>query len=184
MGGDHAPTEIVNGAVQAAKELGVEIILVGMSFYGDPFETSTGWTEENQIGRLWQRLMAYLADNAESIKHRVPVHASYEVHVYGPETMSKGLFEVFVGLQVEKLEAVPVDLLVKILPVTEYAVFSLQGEQIISDWHLEIDQWIAAAGYQSAHPFSFQFYDERFKGLDQIEDSQLDIYMPVKKTAG
>ena len=27
-----------------------EIVLVGMSFYGDPFETSAGWTEENQIG--------------------------------------------------------------------------------------------------------------------------------------
>ncbi|MFH1639370.1 MAG: phosphate--acyl-ACP acyltransferase, partial [Chloroflexota bacterium] len=30
MGGDHAPGEIVKGAVQAAKELGVEIILVGL----------------------------------------------------------------------------------------------------------------------------------------------------------
>jgi len=158
-----------------------EIILVGMSFYGDPFETSAGWTEENQIGRLWQRLMGYLAENADAIQQRVPIQASYEVHVYGPETMSKGLFEVFVGLQVKRLETVPVDLLVKILPSAEYAVFTLQGEQISSDWHLEIDQWIAAAGYQGALPFSFQYYDERFKGLDQIEDSQLDIYMPVKK---
>jgi predicted transcriptional regulator YdeE len=160
-----------------------EIILVGMSFYGDPFETSAGWTEENQIGRLWQRLMAYMAENPDAIQQRVPIQASYEVHVYGPETMSKGLFEVYVGLQVEHLEAVPVDLLVKILPATEYAVFTLQGAQIASDWHLEIDQWIAAAGYQSARPYNFQYYDERFKGLDQIEDSQLDIYMPVKKAA-
>ncbi len=30
MGGDYAPGEIVNGAVQAARELGVEIILVGV----------------------------------------------------------------------------------------------------------------------------------------------------------
>ena len=30
MGGDYAPSEIVNGAVQAAKELGVEIMLVGI----------------------------------------------------------------------------------------------------------------------------------------------------------
>lgn len=160
-----------------------EIILVGMSFYGDPFETSAGWTEENQIGRLWQRLMAYLAENAEAIKHRVPIEASYEVHVYGPETMSKGLFEVFVGLQVERLESVPVDLGVKILPPTEYAIFTLQGEQIASDWHLEIDQWIAAAGYQVAYPYNFQYYDERFRGLDLIEDSQLDVFMPVKKAA-
>lgn len=163
-----------------------EITLVGISFYGDPFETSAGWTEENQIGRLWQRMMAYLAEHPDKIRHPVPVQASYEVHVYGPETMTKGLFEVFIGIAVERLEAVPVDLLVKVLPATEYAVFTLEGEQISSDWHLEIDQWIKAAGYEHAHPYSFQYYDARFKGLDQeqLAESQLDVYMPVEKTEG
>ncbi len=160
-----------------------EIILVGVSFYGDPFETSAGWTEENQIGRLWQRLMAYLGAHPDKIQHRVPIHASYEVHIYGPETMTKGLFEVFVGIAVEWLESVPVDLLVKILPAAEYAVFTLQGVQISSDWHLEVDAWITAAGYQRTHPFSFQYYDERFKGLDQITESLLDVYVPVVKLA-
>ncbi len=158
-----------------------EITLVGMSFYGDPFETSAGWTEENQIGRLWHRLMAYLAEHPDKIQHPVPIHASYEVHIYGPETMTKGLFEVFVGIAVEPLEVVPVDLLIKILPATHYAVFTLEGEQIASDWHLEINKWITAAGYQTVHPFSFQYYDERFKGLDALEESQLDVYMPVEK---
>lgn len=161
-----------------------EITLVGMSFYGDPFETSAGWTEENQIGQLWQRLMAYLAEHSNKIQHPVPVQASYEVHIYGPETMTKGLFEVFIGIAVEQLAAVPVDLLVKILPATEYAVFTLQGAQISTDWHLEIEQWITEAGYKGSHPFSFQYYDERFKGLDKIEESQLDVYMPVQKAAG
>jgi len=156
-----------------------EIALVGMSFYGDPFETSAGWTEENQIGHLWQRLMDYLSKNADTIPHRLPIHASYEVHVYGPETMTKGLFEVFVGIPVEQIEAVPVDLLIKILPPSEYAVFTLEGEQISSDWHLEIDQWIAEVGYKHAQPFSIQYYDERFKGVDHIEESILEVYMPV-----
>ena len=155
------------------------ITLVGMSFYGDPFETSAGWTEENQIGRLWERLMAYLAENPDSIQQRVPIQASYEVHIYGPETMTKGLFEVFVGIQVEGIEAIPVDLLVKLLPPTKYAVFTLQGTQISGDWHLEIDQWISDAGYQHTLPYSFQYYDQRFKGLDNLEESVLDVYMPV-----
>jgi predicted transcriptional regulator YdeE len=158
-----------------------EITLVGMSFYGDPFETSAGWTEENQIGQLWQRFMAYLREHAGKIQHPVSIHASYEVHVYGPETMTKGLFEIFVGIAVTQLEAVPADLLVKFLPPTEYAVFTLQGEQITSDWHLEIDQWIKSAGYQHSHPFSFQYLDDRFKGLNQLAESQLDVYMPVSK---
>jgi predicted transcriptional regulator YdeE len=158
-----------------------EILLVGMSFYGDPFETSAGWTEENQIGRLWQRLLNYLAENPDAIRERLSLDVSYEVHIYGPETMTKGLFEVFVGLPVEKLNSVPVDLLVKILPPVEYAVFTLTGKQIASDWHLEIHPWIEQAGYQQALPFSIQYYDERFKGLDQLEDSVLDVYMPVTR---
>jgi predicted transcriptional regulator YdeE len=74
-----------------------------------------------------------------------------------------------------------VDLLVKVLPATDYAVFTLEGEQIASDWHLEIDQWIKTAGYEHAHPYSFQYYDVRFKGLDRLAESQLDVYMPVAK---
>ena len=158
-----------------------QIFLVGMSFFGDPFETSTGWTEENQIGRLWQRLMDYLADKADAIKCRVPIDASYEVHIYGSDTITKGLFEVFIGIPVERIEAVPVDLLVKILPPSQYAVFTLQGAQIASDWHLEIDQWIADAGYQRSLPYSFQYYDHRFKGLDRIDESALDVYMPIAR---
>jgi predicted transcriptional regulator YdeE len=165
--------------MQPIIEKKAEILLVGMSFYGDPFETSVGWTEENHIGRLWQRLMGYLSENPDSIQHRLPIHASYEVHVYGPETSTKGFFEVFVGIQVERLKGVPVNLLVKTLPSTEYAVFTFQGEQISSDWHMEIDQWIAEAGYQRTLPYSFQYYDERFKGVDKLNDSILDVYMPV-----
>jgi predicted transcriptional regulator YdeE len=156
-----------------------KIILVGMAFYGDPFETSAGWTEENQIGRLWQRLMGHLAENPDSIQQRATTNTSYEVHVYNAETKTKGFFEVFVGVPVEGLKAVPVDLLVKILPATQYAVFTLRGEQISSDWHLEINRWLLKTGYRQALPFSFQYYDERFKGLDQIEDSILDVYIPI-----
>ena len=36
-----------------------KIILVGFSFFGDPFQAGE-WTEENEIGRLWNRFMAYL----------------------------------------------------------------------------------------------------------------------------
>jgi len=41
-----------------------QMILLGFSFFGDPFKISGGWTEENEIGRLWKRFMAYLS------KHR------------------------------------------------------------------------------------------------------------------
>ena len=97
-----------------------QMILVGHSFYGDPFAESAGWTEENEIGRLWNRFMTYAAEQRDAIQHVVGKDVAYEVHVETPETSSKGFREVFVGVEVEHLASVPVDLLVKVLPAATY----------------------------------------------------------------
>lgn len=158
-----------------------KINLVGMSFYGDPFDTRSGWDEENEIGRVWSRFMTYYEDNQDQIRHITDPGAAFEVHIYNPETTSLGFFEVFVGFQVDQIEYVPVELLVKILPSTKYAVFTFQGEEISTDWVMQIDGWIKDAGYQRAHPFSFQYLDHRFKGVDRLEELALDVYMPVQE---
>lgn len=169
--------------MQPATLLKPEILLVGLSFYGDPFDTSNMWSEDNHIGRTWQRLMSFLQKRPAAIQHRAALDIFYEVHIYGDETNTLGLFEVFVGVPVERIEALPVELSVKVLPATEYAVFTFSGEAIISDWVLEIDDWITAAGYERAYPYSAQCYDPRFKGLDRLADSVLDVYLPVRKAA-
>ncbi len=156
-----------------------QIMLIGFSFFGDPFQASSEWTEENEIGRLWNRLMAYLAERGDSLKHLKP-DVGYELHVEHPETAAKGHFEVFVGLEIERLEAAPVELLLKILPATQYAVFTLRGQQINSDWPRYIYQeWLPGSGYQAAYPYNFQYYDQRFKGLDRLDESEIDVYVPI-----
>ena len=70
-----------------------EILLIGMSFYGDPFDSYGGWDDENEIGRLWRRFMTFLNTNKEGIHNPVNLDAALEVHVYNPETSSKGFFE-------------------------------------------------------------------------------------------
>ncbi len=157
-----------------------EIYIAGMSFYGDPFSTRSGWDAENEIGRVWTRFVQYLKLNGEGIQHITTPNVFYEVHIYNGETAVKGEFEVFIGVPIDRLEAIPVELLVKVLPPTPYAVFTFQGEEIASDWQLQIDQWISDAGYRCTHPFSFQYYDDRFKGLDKIAESTLDVYMPIE----
>jgi len=158
-----------------------ETILVGMSFFGDPFDTSDAWTEEIQIGRLWQRFMRYFQQHSGTIKHVTDVEGLYEVHIYHPESMEKGLFEIFVGVEVDQLEAVPLETLVKVLPASDYAVFTLEGEQIASDWEMEIDAWLAQGGFKQNYSFSFQYYDKRFKGVGNIRESVLDVYIPIGK---
>lgn len=157
--------------------------LLGMSFFGDPFSTHGGWDEKNEIGRLWARFMDYMGVHEERLASLTESGALYEVHVYHPETITKGLFEVFIGAKLKAQGGLPVDLLMKELPQNEYAVFTLKGDEIVSDWHLSIDEWIVSAGYERNQPFSFQLYDERFKSMERIEESVLDVYMPVKKSA-
>ena len=156
------------------------ITLVGFSFFGDPFATSGGWTEENEIGRLWHRFTTYLESHSSHIHHVKDKDASYEVHIEHDETAEKGHYERFVGVEVEELEDVPTQLLIKILPQTTYAVFTLKGQQIVSDWSKDIFQeWMPGSGYQAAYKYSLQRYDRRFKGLDNLDESVLDVYVPI-----
>jgi predicted transcriptional regulator YdeE len=157
-----------------------QMILVGLSFYGDPFAESASWTEENEIGRLWSRFMAYVADHHEAIQHIKDEHAAYEVHVETAETASRGFREVFVGVEVERLAQVPVELVVKILPASMYVVFTLKGEQIASDWSTSIGEWVRRSTYEPVGDFGIQRYDDRFRGVDNLTASELDVYIPVK----
>jgi AraC family transcriptional regulator len=160
------------------------MVLVGFSFFGDPFALSSGWTEDNEIGRLWRRYGAYLANNADRMQRVRDREVCYEVHVEHEETASLGHFEVFVGIEVEDLDDVPAELLVKVLPPTLYAVFTFSGGQITSDWQQLIDRdWMPKSGYEQAYRYSFQLYDRRFKGMDRLEESEIDVYIPIRRRA-
>lgn len=158
------------------------ITLVGFGFFGDPFRLHGGWSEENEIGRLWGRFMAYLAQHAGELASVEP-NVAYEVHIDSAERERTGEYEVFVGVAVATLAVVPVQALVKILPPATYAVFTFAGEQIVGDWSKEVAGWMARSGHQYAHPYSFERYDERFKGMDRIGESLLDVYVPIERRA-
>jgi predicted transcriptional regulator YdeE len=162
-----------------------QITLAGLSFFGDPFDTHAGWDEDNQIGLLWKRFLRLISGQTlpEGFIHP---SVCYEVHLYSDETAEKGLFEVFVGMEFDasRLSGLPVDFLVKNLPATQYAVFTFKGEVIQSDWEKIIQDWLPSSGYESSGNFGFQYYDERFKGLDRMAESVLDFYVPIKKRPG
>lgn len=159
--------------------------LAGFSFFGNPFEQHSGWTEENEIGRLWVRYMAYLHQQQDSSARTQEPAAeegvAYEVHIYHAETAATGEFEVFVGHLIDDPRPVPTILSIKILPAAPYAVFTLHGQQIVDDWGREIYQdWLPASGYRSDFAFNYQRYDHRFRGLDQLEESTLEVHIPLQ----
>ena len=150
------------------------LLLAGFSFFGDPFHSHAGWTEANEIGRLWQRLLAYW----QAPERGVPPTVMYEVHIQNSETPRTGEFEVFVGYEVSSRDALPFELCLKHLPETTYAVFTLRGDQMQQDEPL-VDNWLRANGYRAGLPFFIQRYDERYRGLDRLEESELDFLVPI-----
>ena len=41
--------------------------------------------------------------------------------------------------------------------------------------------WMLNSAYESVYSYGFQRYDERFRGVDNLAESELDVYVPVKK---
>ena len=160
-----------------------QLNLVGFSFYGDPLRLSPGWTEENEIGRLWSRFMAYAEQYREQMGAIVTNPGiAYEVHIYNDDTMATGVFEVFVGVELADTAQAPIDTVIKVLPETQYAVFTIQGQAIVGDWPLSIYQeWLPQSDYELAHEFHIQYHDGSFKGFDRLDESSLDVYVPVKR---
>ncbi len=158
------------------------IALVGMNFYGDPFREAGDWSTDNEIGHLSRRFMNYSQENQEIMKEIAASDGFYEAHIHTPETSAKGFFEVFVGLVLhpDMQQSVPLELSLKILPAGHYAEFNLIGEEILSDWYQGIESRLKQEGWQRTALYFFQVYDERFKGMDRIAESEMSAFIPVE----
>jgi AraC family transcriptional regulator len=153
-----------------------ELTLVGMVFYGDPFKDVAGWSEENEIGKLWGRFVA-----KEELVKNVTGHGGYEVHIEPEEYKDTKRYYVFVGVKVGEVEDLPLEMFSKTLAAGTYAVFTMKGEEITSDWSKAIyEEWLPQSGYVERAKYLIEFYDEkRFKGMND-PGSELDIYVPIQ----
>lgn len=158
------------------------ILLAGLSFFGDPFQEVGGWREENAIGQVWKRFMRLYETHTELINAVNISKKNYELHIESLETADTGEYEVFVGIEVGQVFDDLPNLLFKQLPQVEYAIFTLHGEEIRGNWSESIfEKWLKNSPYESAAPYLIERYDERFKGMDQIEQSVMEVLVPVRK---
>ena len=156
--------------------------LVGMDFYGDPFGRASAWEEENEIGRLFKRFEDFYAPNPVQIKGNLFPQAVFEGHFVSDATRRTGDFDVFVGVLVGELADLPLECVARQLPFTQYAVMTITGEKITSDWHMAIqEQWPPGPEYLLAFDYSLTCYDQRFHGMERLEESAVDVYIPVRR---
>jgi len=157
-----------------------KIILVGMDFYGNPYQEAGGWSTQNAIGQLWQRFNSFFTKKKDSIKH-LASESGYELWIDFEGEEDKKNNYIFVGVEVDTLDDLPLELVARILPETRYAIFTLKGDEIRSDWSSKIlPEWLPEAGLEQSFTYIFEYYDsQRFKGIND-SNSELDIYVPVK----
>lgn len=157
--------------------------LVGCVYYGDPFHHGEEWTVENEVGKLWQRFMS-LSQKYSSLLAGISAkkNSAYEVHIEPEEYRTTKNYYVFVGVEVTSIEEIPLEMFVKVLPETRYALFTTK----LKDKHLAaqvLENWIPQNGYEQAYPYIIEAYDaNRFRGIDDVT-SEIDWYLPVKEKA-
>jgi predicted transcriptional regulator YdeE len=157
-----------------------KITLVGLDFYGDPYKEAGAWSMQNAIGQLWKRFSAFYDKNKHKIRN-LASESGYElwVDIEGKEDPKADY--ILVGVAVKKVKDLPLELVAKELPETRYAVFTLKGEEIKSDWPTKVaTSWLTQTGMQRSYPYIIEYYDvKRYKGADS-KDAELDIYVPVR----
>lgn len=168
------------------KPLKIEIIdkksfkLIGCVFYGDPFHSKEEWNVENEIGSLWNRFYKLSQKNADLLQKKLINDLSYEVHLQPEDYKETGKFYVYVGVEVRKMEEMPLEMFCKTFPATKYAVFTFKGKEMFRGGEYIWNKWLPESDYEEAYPYMALAYDKnRFLGLDN-EKSEIDFYVPIK----
>jgi Bacterial transcription activator, effector binding domain. len=155
-------------------------LLGGMSFYGDPFSSKGGWEAENEIGKTFSRFNSYKSKTSDQTFF-LPTDRMFELHIYGSETTSRGYFEVFIGEEVTTAQ-LPIELCSKYISASDYIKVTLSGTEITQDWYYQLEHEIIPS-YQAEkkNTYMLQVYDKRFIGMEQLEASEMDVFVPVER---
>jgi AraC family transcriptional regulator len=157
---------------------------LGCVFYGDPFHSHKGWSQENEIGLLWKRFIK-LYNKYHSFFEKIQINDSimYEVHIETEEFNETNSYYVFVGIEVDEIDQdMPIELFYKKIPKTHYAVVTIKGKDITTGGYKDIwGKWLPTSGYAESYPVLIEAYDKnRFTTLDD-GNSEIDFYIPISR---
>lgn len=141
-----------------------------------------------EIPAFWQRHI-----ENEGWK-RIP-NAAYpdrpvELGISTDMNMESGVFTYLIGMEVNHFDNVPDDLVCREFPEAEYAVFTTPKAErqkfsltIQATWKAIFEEWFPHSGYEHAGGPEIEWYDER-SGPNAGDEQQMDIYIPIKRSAG
>jgi len=148
--------------------------LVGLVYYGD----NKNW----EIPKLWEEFLSLTG----KIPNALPGRVAYGVCFYSGNFSKTGQFYYLAALPVAKLENIPMEMVGKTLPASDYAVFTHSGalvgesKTIKDTYGYAYGTWLPQSGYENPFGFDFEFYGERFHG-NQDPTSEIEVWIPIRK---
>jgi len=157
------------------------MVIGGINYYGDPIENHEGWNVENEIGKLWNRFMYLYFQKKDAISAIINENAFYEIHIQtDKDCENNNEYGIMVGVELKDIVDMPEEMVLKVFGERKYLAFTLEGIEIVENWKL-MSEWIDKSEYVIDGDYVIQKYDERFKGMDKIEQSVMEAWFPVKE---
>lgn len=159
---------------------------IGLNHKGSISENAEEF--EDEVNNLWLELSNFCEEKWDLIDDDiVNPQFSYEIQIWKPEDLEEnGTLDVFAGLEVEDLNSIPLQFTGKVLSAGKYLKFTLEGEEIHGWEEFILQEWLPDSEYwlRSFDDYVFhvqRFHEEKFKGIENIAESELDILLPVEK---
>jgi AraC family transcriptional regulator len=88
---------------------------------------------------------------------------------------------IFVGVEVAKLEDLPLEFVARIMPKTRYAVFAVKMPEIKAGGIKMLwSKWLPETGLKTSFNYMIEYYDnQRFKDMDS-PDSEIDFMVSIQ----
>ncbi|MGE5591523.1 MAG: AraC family transcriptional regulator [Bacillota bacterium] len=141
--------------------------IMGMVYFGE--------NRNGEITQLWTEFNRRF----EKVPHRLS-EGAYGFCFMDEKTNPN--FWYICAAPISRIGEIPMEMVAKTVPAHTYAVFTHRGP--IATLHDTYAQaygtWLPNSGYEPAATFDFEYYDDRFTGVDDPA-SELDIYIPIKR---
>lgn len=142
--------------------------LIGMAYHGK--------NENDEIPRFWQKYWDRIAE----LPNRSRPGESYGF-CFSIEGEEGGGFFYLMAVEVSNFDRMPVEMLGKVIPESEYAVFTVRGLAAIKDaYTFAYGEWLPKSGWRHTLNFDYEFYGTKFANPDD-PNAEFEICIPVVK---
>lgn len=129
----------------------------------------------NDLSKQWGEFMS----EVNTIKNAIKPDRFYQVQFWSENNDIGGMY-FYIGIEVENLDNIPPQFVIKIIPNGNYLKFIHKGlaNKVGYTYQYIYNQFLPNTNYKLNKPFNFEFYGKKCLG-PYNEKSESEIYIPI-----